>query len=280
MRNVFSQVKRDINYGPRVFLMPSISLFPVLAAAAVLAPALLSAASYSITGVVSQTVGSTAEIPGSGTKDNTASWSAGTVGRFLVTDTLGNQYGLQVDASNPTGTLAAGTDSLMVARTVNSQTLTDTGTLSVYVNPGASATADGAWSLNLKFSFFDTTFTVPAPVDLLLTSLDIDYNQKYSTENADFQSNNLYANTTLTSSVAGGYTTFTAAGDSTYNNPTHAVSSKGNSQSSFDVKIAHDAVALYMFEFRDPSQIVPEAGTSTALAFGVAGLLLRRRRNG
>jgi len=228
---------------------------------------------------VLETRGTTTDIPGSGTKENTDVWNTGVVGRFLVSDGL-NTYGLQVEASNPTGALLEGADSLMVARTTNSQGLTDAGTLSVYVNnrPANNATTTAAWALDLRFTFWDPTFTAAQAVTILLTSLDIDHNQRYYTDSSDFVSNSLYANSAISSSSAvGTYTGFTAAGDSVFNDPKHAGSSLSRNQSAFDVKIAHSEVALYMFEFRSPSQIVPEPSAALLGMMGLSALLLRRR---
>jgi hypothetical protein len=240
---------------------------------------LLQAASFSVSGTTTETVGSTAEISDSGSKSNTTVWSPGTVGEFTVTDGLGNQYGLRVDALNPTGVLAAGTDSLMVTRTVNSQGLTDTGTVSIYVNPGNTSPASGTWTLDLRFSFFDTTFTTPTDVDLMLTSLDIDFGQKYFTSNTDFQSTLLYGNSALVAdSSAPGYSGLTATGGSSFSDPAHAVSSIGSGTSTYNVRVGHDSVALFMFEFRDPSSIIPEPSSALAAALGFGAVLLRRRR--
>lgn len=253
----------------------------------------LHAAVLSVDGVKSQTVGSTAVISGSGDGTNTTTWSAATVGEFLLKDSDNNTYGLRVTATNPTGNLTAGTDSLMVARTVDSQGLADIGTLSVYVRPTGTNTAanaptvTGDWSLDLNFSFYNVAddglggynFTTPFSTTLLLTSLDIDFDQKYYTSDSSFTTNQTYAGTTITS-IAGspsGYSGFTSAGSSVFSDPTHAVSSSGTG-SSFDTRIAHDTVALFMFEFRDPSAVIPEPASVTLLGLSFA-LLLRRKRS-
>lgn len=139
------------------------------------------------------------------------------LGRFNLNDAFNNDFGLEVSASNPTGALSAGTDSLMVAQTVNSQGLTDKGTLSVYIRPLST----NPYTLDLKFSFFSgATFTTPAALNVLLTSLDIDYSQRYNTKNTDFTSNSTYAGTDLTAVPAvTGYTGFSASGNSTFDNP-------------------------------------------------------------
>lgn len=244
---------------------------------------LVEASNLVIDSVVLETVGSTAVVSGGGSTDNTTTWSTGLVGQFIMFDSISNSYvAMNVTATSPTGALAAGTDSLMVARTVNSQGLTDPGTLSVYVSP----IPDNTWSLTLGFEFFAVTgspgsFTItstPQSVGLQLTSLDIDFSQKYYTSNSSFASNILYSPSAIsnlgtdTSATGGtGYTGFTATGDASFSNPAYAVSSKGTG-SSYTVQLAHNKEALYMFEFRDPSSIVPEP--SSALLIGVGAVAL------
>lgn len=233
----------------------------------------LQGASLQITGTISDTGGTTTNIPGSGDASNTSNWSVGTVGVFEMN---GGAYYMRVSATNPTGALSPSADSLMVARTTNSQGLTDTGTLSVYVRPSSSP-----WTMDMNFSFFaDAALTVPAPIKLLLTSLDIDFNQRYYTSNATFSGNFVANSTSLTSaSPRTGYTGFTSAGNSVFSDPEYAVASVGTG-SSFDVSFAHNSVALFMFEFRDPSTVtglVPEPSAALLGAIGLLALLRRRR---
>jgi hypothetical protein len=234
-----------------------------------------SAQSLSVTGVVSETVGTTAIVSGSGSSDNTATFSSGTVGVFAMNG--GSRY-MKVTASNPPGGLVPGGDSLMVARTVNSQGLTDNGTLSVYVRPGT----DTAWTLDLNFSFFsDAALTTAAPLGLQLTSLDIDYAQRYYVSNSTFTHNVTSVGTNLTSAPAiAGYTGYTAVPDATFSDPNAAVASWGVG-SSFDTRLAHDNVALFMFEFRQPSAVTglaPEPSSALLAISGVMALGLKRRR--
>lgn len=228
-----------------------------------------------ITGTVMDTVGTSSAIIGSGSTDNTSAWTAGTVGVFEINN---GAYYMKVTASNPTGVLLADgvQDSLMVARTTNSQGLTDDGTLSVYVNTGLT----GSWSLDLNLSFYsDLALTNAQPLDLTLTSLDIDWGQRYETKDSDFSSNTLYPNSDITSPTASelGYTAFTSGFSSEYGDAKAAVTSSGTGDS-FNTRIQHDGFALFMFEMRSPSEIVPEPTSVSLLGLGGLALLLRRQR--
>lgn len=195
---------------------------------------------------------------------------------------------MQVSTTGSTN-LPTGRDSLMVARTVNSQGLTDNGTLSIYVrNPNSATpgapTATDRWTIDVNFAFFsDAGFTTPVTTKLLLTSLDIDYAQRYYTQNSDFTSNSTYFGVNGTDLISAepitGYTGYTtiADADSVINDPEHGVSSIG-SGTSFDVRLSHTSIALFMFEFRDPSQIIPEPSSSLMMVGGLSVLGLMRRR--
>jgi hypothetical protein len=254
----------------------------------------LHAQSLAITGVISETVGTTAILAdpptglgASGTEANTATFNTGVAGVFTMT---GGLY-MRVSTSNNTGSLAVGRDALMVARTVNSQGLMDDGTLSIYVRNPVSTTPGAAmgtaqWSLDVNFSFFsDPGLTVAAPTNLLLTSLDIDFAQRYYTKDSSFTSNTTYygvdgTNLISAPAVSGytGYSTVTGA-NSVVNNPEHAVSSAGTG-SSFDIRLSHNNVALFMFEFRNPPTViaVPEPSSWLLVMSGVSALGLLRRR--
>lgn len=281
-----------------------------LAIAALTAASLgnINAQSFEVSSVISQTIGISASlpdagngIPASGNASNTTIWNTGQVGLFNINAyAIGNtppiiaNYVLQVLATSPTGSLVSGTDSLMVARTVNSQGLTDQGTLSVYVRPVGDVQGEGSgntpavvatpWSLSLTFNFFtDATLATPVNVDLLLTSLDIDFNQRYYSNDADFDGGNFTSVGTqlVAAPPVAGFTGFTAPGNSAFNNPNFAVSSSGTVKSSFSVQLAHDNVALYMFEFRNPSEIIPEPSTAalaTISGFLLVGFMRRMRR--
>ncbi len=264
-----------------------------LALLAVVTTSFATAQSLTITGVVSETKGTNTTVAG-GSLDNTDTFNLGTVGVFQMNN--GYAY-MKVSATNPTGGLTSGTDSLMVARTTNSQGLTDTGSLSVLVRPvnGAGVQTTSAWSLDVNFSFFtDATLTTPLNLGLQLTSLDIDYYQRYYTDSTDFTFNTtsgVGSNIVAAPSIAG-YNGFTGAPDSTFNNPNAAVASWGYGNS-FDVRLAHQlhptpanpvvtsTAALYMFEFRQPSQatgLIPEPSSALLALTGITALGFVRRR--
>jgi PEP-CTERM motif len=266
------------------------SFLAIFALGAIGAVSHLHAQSLAITGVVSETVGTTASLVApdlSGTEANTATFNTGVAGVFTMT---GGLY-MVVSTSNNTGSLVTGRDALMVARTVNSQGLTDNGTLSIYVRNPVS-TAPGAamgttqWSVDVNFSFFsDAGLTTAAPTNLLLTSLDIDFAQRYYTSNTSFTSNTTYfgadGTNLITAPAQSGYTGYTTApgANSLVNNPEHAVSS-GGTGSSFDIQLSHNAVALFMFEFRNPPTVItiPEPSSALFVMGGVSAFGLMRRR--
>ncbi|WFB36881.1 hypothetical protein P3T73_03780 [Kiritimatiellota bacterium B12222] len=247
----------------------------------IIAPQLWSApANVVIDSIVSDTVGTTAVISGSGTKDNTTTFALGEVGRFgILVD--GVQRYMSVNMNSVSGSLTVGEDSLMVTQTVNSQGLTDSGTLSIYISPDSKS----AWTANMSFSFYeDEALTTPFTPGILLTSLDIDYDQVYSVKNDDIDDSILYGATQLTShkDLPPGYTGFIGEGNAEFYDPEFAVSTLSTSQE-INFALAHDDVALFMFEFRNPPAVIPEVGTLAMmgiviLSAGSLALLRRRKR--
>ena len=259
----------------------------LLALLAIGSSALLHAQSLEITGVQSQTVGSGgATITGSGSPTNATTWAVGSAGVGVFQMNGGTHY-MKVSATSFTGALSPSSPTLMVARTVNSQGLTDQGTLSVYVAPTSAA----AWTLDLNFSFYsDSALLTPATItEFQLTSLDIDFSQRYYVQTADFTGGTSFTYSPLSGPFAGstnitsapaiaGFTGFTAVPSASFSDPRAAVSSRGTG-TNFDIKLAHNAVALYMFEFRQNSSIIIPEPTSALLASaGMALFGLRRRR--
>lgn len=179
------------------------------------------------------------------------------------------------------GTLNTSANSgLMIARTVNSQGLTDQGTLSILlkfnggVNPRAAS---------FTFSFFDAGGTVPLPAEVRITSLDIDFLQFNTFNNSEMNTGGAVVGSNVSSSSSGGTTTYfdpAPPTNSTVNNPNSAVQID-TLGSSFKVDLgtsdAGTTYALYMIEFRDRSQVIPEPSAALLGGLGVLALLRRRR---
>ncbi|MES2709475.1 MAG: PEP-CTERM sorting domain-containing protein [Verrucomicrobiota bacterium] len=255
----------------------------------------LAKADIEIAETLSRTAGSTTDITGSGNAANTTSWSPGVAGQFVIHNPdTGFRAGLRVSILDPTGTLQNGTDSLMVAQTTNSQGLTDTGTLSIYFRPTGSNASDGAasvngdWTSTILFESFTLSGSpgsfaltdTPLSVNVTLRSLDIDFDQKYYVQTAGF-THEPYDPTDLTtaSPVISGFTGFTSSANSTFSDPEAAVTSKSTAPvDHFEAFVSHDSVALFMFEFRSNSAIVPEPSSSLVGLLGLGAVLGRRKR--
>ena len=240
-----------------------------------------------ITSPLLETFGTEKAIPAGGTASNTDTWAEGLVAAFAVqftdvsANTITTEY-MTVSVSLPAGSgLSAGTDSLMAIQTVNSQGLTDSGTFSIYVREFVE------WSLNVEFSFWDD-YTASGPVDisdfsnplviddLRLTSFDIDNSQRYLINNTQLTEE--FKGTALSSSVIAPFTQYTSPGSSGFDNPDYAVVASGTG-SEFSIQLRHNAVALYMFEFRDISAVIPEPSFAALGLLAFSGVALRRRRS-
>ncbi len=264
--------------------MKSFSFYPMAAALAFTFSSPLMAGSYEITEAVFQTYDPLKGTNVTGGVNVGVPWNEGVVGEFIVTDSEAQiSYGMRVSTSNAGGALAGHStssgDTIMVARTSNSQGLTDPGTLSVFIweKPDKQE-----WSLDLAFSFYElgenNVFGDPVELTLMLTSLDIDSNQMLYTSNASFDSNYTHGNTYLTAAPEiEGFTGFTTSRSGVYNDPRFAVSSVGTG-TSFTVRVKNDERALYMFEFRNPSEVIPEPGTAAMAGMGVLMVFAARRK--
>jgi hypothetical protein len=237
------------------------------------------------------TVGTTAVISGSGNTGNTTTAAIGEVGLFgILLD--GEQRYMSVHLDAVGGSLSVSDDAFMIAQTVDSQGLTDDGTLSIYIGK------TGVWTANFSFRFFeDSALVNPISPEIMLTSLDIDYNQQYFINDsdetatfvynsegniADFSPEGSEISQITNATDFAGYKGFTGAGDSTINNPTHAVTTLSVTDQ-IDVGVRHSSVALFMFEFRNPPTVIPavipEIGSLalTGIAFLTGIIFLRRR---
>ena len=217
------------------------------------------ASSAEIISTISDTVGSNYVVVSSGSSANTTSWSEGTVGKFEI-NINGETRFLTVDADNIEGLDPDG-DSLMVVQTVDSQGLTDSGTLSIYFRP-----TESSFIADITFSFWeDEDATIPLNPNIQITVLDLDHDQKFEISNDSFNSYHTYTNssnkpTKVTADVGGSATEFQGSGSSSIDNPLNAVSLLTNSEQ-VSMTFSHTAVYLAMFEFRNPSTVLSTDAT-------------------
>ncbi|HEY5752991.1 MAG TPA: PEP-CTERM sorting domain-containing protein [Chthoniobacterales bacterium] len=254
------------------------------------------AADLGIETAVKQIVGSTSEFVkphDGGSTSNTAVWNYGDYSRFILkgTDASGSplSYGLQITAVDATGVLKPNTDSLMIAQTKSSQGLTDATTLSVYVGPDQGY---GNWTLDLKFSLFDASFTTPAnPSNFTLTALDLDYDQRVSISDSDFTTFTLEKTSAVSFNQPGSRTNFLGTGDGSFYNgldSVHAVQAATNLDNEFTVTVGsgpqNPNKSLFVFDFgkvafNNPTTYsIPEPSTALLLSIGGAMFTIMRRR--
>lgn len=261
---------------------------------------------FEISDVQTQIAGTSTDVPGSGSSDNFDSGT--TVGDFAVfdIDAVDDSNGTRSDFADLRVTYASDNggagSNVMIARTSDSQGLTDNGTLSVLMDLGSSS----GGTVGLEFDWFSPgSFDggVEQPNSSLLstriryTTFDIDFNQVVTARKSEISTYVLEGTTELTATDDGTNIRFEDAGaDSTFDDPTTAaqvLTRDSIASHTFETgKQAEGGAALFMFEFRDPSDVVsfedpqstevPEPGMA-ALAAGVfasAAVLLRRRPRG
>ena len=148
--------------------------------------------------------------------------------------------------------------------------------------------------MDFKFEFYaGTDFLNPAPLQLLVTSFDIDFNQQLGFETshlASYYLGNLTSiNVSATDQNYPGYTKFFDPNntDSSTKDPRNAFAVLTNpGTSSFTIRARHTSVALYEFEFRNPPanttlanlpsapELSTDSGTSTLVFMTVAFSLM------
>lgn len=237
---------------------------------------------------INEIVGTTAVVSGSGSTSNTDVWNTGDSARFILSGDDGTpaqtpvSYGLEIRPFATSGALIAGTDSLMIARTVDSQGLTDDGLISIYFSP----TQNGAYDAKLRFTLYDTSFTTQQPIDFFVTSLDIDFDQIMSASKFAVDGYGLNTPTDITVTEANNTLSFQGAGNADFSDPEAAVLLEYRDTSTFDLTFSHDSVALYMLEFRNPPETVDIIDFNTTptpvplpagMVLMASGLLLMRR---
>ena len=258
---------------------------------------LQAAFNYEVSGFQEQIVGSETNVLTSGSSANYDSNTS--VNDFAVFDmqAVDTSNGSVTDFADLKVTYRAdnggvGSD-IMIAQTTNSQGLEDSATISILVDigNGSGGTVDiefewyepGSFSGGIEQSGATTKTT-----QVKYTSLDIDFVQLNRVKTTEMESATLFdsgLDTTQLTAVDNGTTiTVTDDGaDSEFGDPTTAVqflSKSGLSSHTITMgKQSTGGPALFMLEFRDPSQIVPEP-SSLGFIFGLVGLAavgLRRR---
>ena len=266
---------------------------------------LLANINFEISGFQTQITGTTTDIPKTFDPESTSGsakfYNPNTeVGDFAVFDmiavddineTSSDFADLRVTYTADNG--GVGSD-IMIARTTNSQGLTDDGTLSIFID----VSKDTGRSARLTFDWFtpgsfidgveqpDDSSLLTTPINY--TTFDIDFKQLVRVQSSEIASYTLESDTKLTATDDGSSITFEDDNaSSTFVDPTTAAQFlTRNAIASHNVDVGNQdgsGPALFMFEFRDPSDIVtlvPEP-SAVALILGLVGVGFagfRRRR--
>lgn len=154
---------------------------------------------------------------------------------------------------------------VMIAQTSDSQGLTDTGTASILLTLDQDA-----GSGDFTFNWYEPasgTSTTPKDLDVLYTTYDLDFNQQISFDSSEAQSITLDGSTKLTSTIDSTTEVYDGANsNSSFNEPKNAVQilSENSASHTFSVgKHTGSGNALYMFEFRDPSNNISFTNPNT-----------------
>ncbi|QBG48185.1 hypothetical protein EGM51_12580 [Verrucomicrobia bacterium S94] len=214
-------------------------------------------------------VGGTTDVTGSG---STGNFSLGTgVGSYAVFDMQidGSDYAdLRVSYIADDGGIGS---NVMIAQTSNSQNLKDTGTVSILFNIGNSSGGGGTF----QFDWFTAGSFVNGVEQsgsslltdsILYTTFDIDYEQYVATDSSQLNYYALDDDTILTADLnetTGMLNIKDNDANSTFDNPETAAQfmTTGTASHQFEMgKQFEDGNALFMFEFRDPSEVLAETG--------------------
>jgi len=179
----------------------------------------------------------------------------------------------------------------MLARTSNSQGLSDIGTMSVLLT-GLNGTTTQLNSATFQFDWRNAANTgaLGGSDQMVFTSYDLDFGQRNSIPTADIDIYGLAVPTGLVVSTSGSDTIFrdgSPEGNTSFDDPLGAYAfstlAGDNTQTiTVDKTGASNATGnqLYMFSFRSPSPLISVIPEPSAALLGGLGLLalLRRRR--
>ena len=227
-----------------------------------------SGVSYEITGLVDQSAlagqggeifNTSTDVPNAGSYDNTLNVSNGAYVDFEVSleNYVSPEAHLRVTIDNIVIGNSVGSGDLMLAQTSNSQGLTDTGTLSFLM------IGSGTKSATLKFDWYESNglFDTPLAEQRFITSYDIDGRQYNSFLNSDLEGIALSDTTDLVMNNLGTTTEILSLGGPAFlSDSEHAVAVYTNEISSQEIEVGNlvGSNALFMFEFRNPSQNLDE----------------------
>ena len=255
------------------------------------------AAAIQVSGVQKYIGGPYTAVPNSGVSSNYAAGGA-TGGSFAVFDVQkdGRDFAdLRVTYNGGAGT------NIMVARTSNSQGLTDNGTITILMDYATNSGYKGSF----QFDWFTPgSFTGGIQYGsslisdaILYTTFDIDYYQFVATKTNQLQYYAFNTNTLLHADVteAPGFIRFEDNNaNSLFSEPRTAaqfLTKSGTASHQIDMgKQTTGGASLFMFEFRDPSLVLRDTGfnpvpvaipepttASFVVLFAGIGFLIRRR---
>lgn len=200
-------------------------------------------------------------VPGGGGSENFGtSVSVGDRVRFRVreegqTDEFA-QLEVVYSADNGVRNTTADDHQVMLVQTEDSQGLTDSGTISILINLDTSG-GSGEFTFNWYDPLPGGTSTTPQELEILYTTYDLDFNQEIFFDSEEAQTITLDGNTRLDSTIGSTTNIFDPSNSSsTISEPRNAaqILSRQSSSDVFSVgKTTGTGNALYMFEFRNPS---------------------------
>lgn len=257
------------------------------------------AASLEITGVVNEVVGTTSAIPGGGTSANFPSSNVpvGSKARFKVSKAGSSARfaDLEVVFSGDNGNLGG----VMIARTTNSQGLTDGGTLSILLQIGSNDRSNPlSGTGSFTFNWYEPGTNIAKPIAIDYTTFDIDFRQKVVAETDEVNSFALNGVSSLDSQFDPNNPNISIFDpinvNSTIDDPRTAAGISTRKLASHTFHLGKDVGtgnALFIFEFRDPSDIVtftnpqitqvaqvPESSSMLGiLSIGLGGLIVLKK---